>query len=165
MIIKERRSAIRDRYNRKYEYFGHYLITLNDYDSELEDNLCSLINDLFQCFNRGATITPKGIDVMIHSDNMLEISANSIMDILNEYDDYSYLINIETLSCPNLYKDANFYWVESDELIDLYELNEMWSNSFVGYGDYDDDYPTTIDAFISECTDEGLLRNVEWITE
>lgn len=162
MIIKE----IRNKYNRKFEYFGHYLITLNDYDSELEDNLCNLINDLFQCFNRGAVVTAKGIDFMIHSDNMSEISENYIMDILNEYGgDYSYLINIETLDCPNLYKDAKFYWVDSDELIDLYELTEMWNNSFVGYGDYDDDYPTTLDAFISECTDNNQLRLVQWIDD
>ena len=160
MIIKE----IRNKYNRKFEYFGHYLITLaNEYDSELEDNLCDLINDIFQCFSRGAVITPKGIDVMIHSSNAKDINRDNVISILNAYNDYPDLINIETLPCPNLYKDAKFYWVDSDELIDLYELKEMWNNSFVGYEDYDDDYPTTLDAFISECTDNNQLRLVQWV--
>lgn len=160
MIIKE----IRNKYNHKFEYFGHYLITLaNEYDSELEDNLCDLITDIFQCFSRGAVITPKGIDVMIHSSNVEDINKDNVISILNAYNDYPDLINIEILPCPNLYKDAKFYWVDSDELIDLYELKEMWNNSFVGYGDYDDDYPTTLDAFISECTDNNQLRLVQWV--
>lgn len=144
----------------KYEYFAHFNIKLNDYDSEAEDNLFDLVQSLFDCYE--AHLTTKGIDFIIHSDNMNYITETSVMDMIGEYED-TYTFTVNPLSMPNVYKDDKYYWIESNELLSKEQVSEMWSDSFVGYGDYDDNYPTTFNAFVRQCVENGQMKLVQWI--
>ena len=148
----------------KYEYFAHFNIKLNDYDSEAEDNLFDLVQSLFDCYE--SHITAKGIDFIIHSDNMSYLTDSYVMDMINEYSDPyndAYTFTVNSLSIPNVYKDDEYYWIESNELLSKEQVSEMWSNSFVGYEDYDDNYPTTLNAFVRQCVNNGKMKLVQWI--
>jgi hypothetical protein len=157
-------NEYRNKFQPKYEYFARYRITFNDYDEEIANNLIHLIDSYFIVYGIIKDLGPRGIEFMIHNDNINYINKSFIEDFLNEYD-YGYIANIESIGCPNVYKDDKWYWIESQELASRDELEEMWSNSFVGYGDYDDNYPTTFNAFVRQCVDGNELKLVEWITE
>lgn len=149
----------------KYEYFARYKITFNDYDEEIANNLIDLINSYFIIYGTIKDLGPRGgIEFIVHNDDIAYINTSFMEEFLNEYD-YGYITNIESIDCPNVYKDDKWYWVDAQELADKEEVNEMWSNSFVGYGDYDDDYPTTFNAFVRECVENNEMKLVEWITE
>lgn len=158
MIIKEYRT----KFQPKYEYFARYRITLNDYDEETANNLIDLINSYFIVYDNIKDLGPRGIEFIVHNDNVNYVDKYFLEDFLAEYD-YDYIANIEKLNCPNLYKDDKWYWIDSQELADKDELEELWNNGFIGYGDYDDNYPTTFNAFVRLCVENNELKLVEWI--
>lgn len=161
MIIKE----YRNKFNPKYEYFAHYNIRLNDYDEEVANNLVDIIKgnwNYLQVLDLGPN---KGIDFIIHiEDNPKWISIDYIYETLDYYDDeYTSNITITTLPMPNIYADDKYYVIDTGELLSTEIVEEMWANSFVGYGDYDEKYPTTFNAFVRQCVEGGEMLLVKWM--
>ncbi len=156
-------NEYRTKFQPKYVYFAHYNIKLNEYDEEVQDNLISIIDSNFSIYNKIKDLGPSGLDFIVyntHSPNY--ISKNDIEDTLGEYED-TYTFEIEPLGCPNLYKDAKWFLLDYNELVTKEELEEMWNNSFVGYGDYDNNYPNSFNTFIRKCVDNNELLFVTWI--
>lgn len=149
----------------KYEYFAHYGIRLENYDEEIADNLIKIIDDNFITARKSMDLGPnKYIDVIIHSDQPEHIFNTTIFDTLDYYDSMNAVnISINILPVPNIYVDESYYFPESDDLCSKDTVDEMWHNGFIGYGDYDDNYPTTFNAFVRQCIESGEIRLVKWI--
>ena len=163
MIIKE----YRNKFKPKYEYFVHYYIELVNYDEEVANNLVDIFTgnwNYLQVLDLGPN---KGIDVIIHTeDNPKWISIDYIYETLDYYsEDYIPNITITSLPMPNIYVDDKYYVIDTGELLSTETVEEMWANRFVGYGDYDDKYPTTFNAFVRQCVESGELSLVKWIEE
>lgn len=154
----------RKKFNPKYEYFVHYGIKLEYYDEEIADNLVKFIEDNYIVLGKVKDLGPnKYIDCIIHSDNANDITETAILYNIEDYSNIDCNIDINALPVPNLYKDDKYYFPDSDDLCSDETVEEMWNNSFVGYGDYDDNYPVTFNAFVRQCVESDEMKLVKWL--
>lgn len=164
MIIKEYAEN-------EIEYIAYYEITGYNMEENQDDyiakELPNWVNVIVRYGKPDIHILPNKIRLGVHSEyekyvtiDYIEYSLNELLGYGDKMTDDTTII-VEQIPIPNLYKDEKWYVVDANEFADRETMEEYWSNSFVGWEDADEGFPTTFNKFIKQCLKDGFARTVK----